>query len=413
MIRHDELARQLYAQISALPTVDAHEHLHAEENRLRRSVDIFLLFHQYLCTQLAAAGMPEDQAEALGDEATPLDQKWASLAPYLDQVRHTGCARPAFEALRRFFGEDDLTAGNYERLSERMREHNRPGLFDRYLREACGIVLVLNQNRTMWQNDWFRPILPEDDFLCSGGLTEVERLAEWAGEDVPPTLERFLAAMEQVVTQRAQEGMIGIKGTCYPHIISDAEIARAAYAGILAQHEKPHQRRAFLDYARDQLYEICGNLGIVVVKHSGVWAGGWADHTGIRPTNIFSEASMHRRTRFDLFHAGTPTPADAALVARGLPNVWLNLCWSHLISPAQSVQALDLWLDMVPVNKIIGFGGDYWWAVENVYGNLVMAREVIALALAKRVREGCFSEARAVEIARRWLHDNPREAYEA
>jgi hypothetical protein len=411
MIRNDDLARSLYAQISALPTVDAHEHLHAEGMRLERQVDIFLLFHQYLHTQLTAAGMPEADADALGDETTPLDQKWASLAPYLDHVRHTGCARPAFEALRRFFGEEDLTADNHERLTERMRAHNQPGLFDHCLREACGIALVLNQNQTMWQNDLFRPILPEDHFLCSGGLTDVERLAQWAGEDIPPTLERFLTTMEQVVTQRVQEGMVGVKGVCYPHIVSDAEIARSAYAGILAGHEKPHQRRAFVDYIRDQLYEVCGRLGIVVVKHSGVWAGGWSDHTNIRPTNLFSEACMHRQTRFDLFHAGTPVPGDTGLLARGLPNVWLNLCWSHLISPAQSVQALDLWLDEVPVNKIIGFGGDYWWAVENVYGSLVMAREVIALALAKRVREGCFSEARALEIARLWLHDNPREAY--
>lgn len=411
MIQHDELAKQLYAQISALPTVDAHEHLHAEEMRVARQVDIFLLFHQYLCTLLVAAGMPEEQAEALGDETTPLDEKWAALAPYLDQVRHTGCARPAFEALQRFFGEDDLTASNYERLSERMRAHNTPGLFERCLRDACGIVMVLNQNRTMWQNEWFRPILPEDYFLCSGGLADVERLAQWAGEEVPPTLERFLAAMEKVLTQRVQEGMIGVKGVCYPHILSDAETARAAYAGILAEHERPHQRRAFLDYVRDQLYEMCGRLGIVVVKHSGVWSGSWSDHSNIRPTNIFSEASLHRQTRFDLFHAGTPRPGDAALIARGLPNVWLNLCWSHLISPAQSVQALDIWLDTVPVNKVIGFGGDYWWAVENVYGNLVMAREVIAKALAARVRAGCFSEARAVEIARLWLHDNPRAAY--
>ena len=170
MIRQDDLARALYAGLCALPTVDAHEHLHAEAMRLGRRVDIFLLFHQYLCTQLAAAGMPEADTEALGDEATPLDRKWASLAPYLDQVRHVGCARPAFAALERFFDADDLTADNYETLTAKMRAHNQPGLFDHCLREACGITLVLNQNRTMWQNDLFRPILPEDVFLCPAGL---------------------------------------------------------------------------------------------------------------------------------------------------------------------------------------------------------------------------------------------------
>lgn len=411
MILHDDRARALYDDLCHLPTVDAHEHLHAESMRTERQVDIFLLFHQYLCTQLAAAGMPEADTEALGDETTPLDRKWGSLAPYLDHVRHTGCARPAFAALQRFFDAEDLTAENYAALTMKMRAHNQPGLFDRCLREACGISLVLNQNRTMWQNDLFRPILPEDVFLCPGGRTDVEALALDAGAECPPDLDTFLTLQEALLTTRVQEGMVGVKGVCFPHVAGELEAARPAFQRLLLGRAEASDRIALNCALRDRLYELCGKLGIVVVKHSGVWSGGWVDHSNIRPTYIFAVAAAHRHTRFDLFHAGTPRPEDAGLIARSLPNVWLNLCWSHLISPKQAAWALDLWLDEVPVNKIIGFGGDYWWAVENVYGNLVMTRELIASVLAGRVREGCLSEARALQIARRWLHDNPRECY--
>jgi hypothetical protein len=41
----------------------------------------------------------------------------------------------------------------------------------------------------------------------------------------------------------------------------------------------------------------------------------------------------------------------------------------------------------------------------------VQAREAMAGVLARRIREGSFSEARALQIAQRWLHDNPRELY--
>ena len=408
---NDPLAQSLFIQIAGIPTVDAHEHLHAEEMRLGRKVDIFLLFHQYLFTQLIAAGMDETKAAALDSETIAPDEKWAALAPYLDRVRTCSVARPPFEALRRFFDEDDLTADNYARLSARIQEHNRPGLFDRCLRQACGIVLVLNQNRTMWQNDLFRPILPEDDFMPVRDRAAVEALALAAGATVPETLAGLVDAMRTRLEQRVREGMIGVKGCCFVYQPGDRDAAGAAYARLLAGKAAGSDPAALGNYLRDEIYEHCGRLGIVVVKHSGVWSGGWSDHTNIRPTEIIPVAIRHKGTRFDLFHAATPWPADAGIMARALPSVWINLCWSHLLSPTLSEQALDIWLDMAPVNRVLGFGGDYWWAVENVYGALQQTREIAANVLARRVRSGSLTERRALAIARMWFHDNPREVY--
>ena len=68
-------------------------------------------------------------------------------------------------------------------------------------------------------------------------------------------------------------------------------------------------------------------------------------------------------------------------------------------------------MDLVPVNKIIGFGGDYNIPVEKVYGHLVMAREDIARTLAGRVSRGLMNRTEALDIARMWFYDNPRELY--
>ncbi len=66
---------------------------------------------------------------------------------------------------------------------------------------------------------------------------------------------------------------------------------------------------------------------------------------------------------------------------------------------------------MLPINRVIAWGGDYWWAVENVYGVVMKTREILAEVLASRIARGDFNEARALEIARRWMHDNAREIY--
>ena len=74
--------------------------------------------------------------------------------------------------------------------------------------------------------------------------------------------------------------------------------------------------------------------------------------------------------------------------------------------------ALDELLDLVPVNKIMAFGGDLGYAVENVYGHLVMARENVAKVLGSRIEEGLLSESDALEIAKMWFFDNARELYQ-
>jgi hypothetical protein len=71
---------------------------------------------------------------------------------------------------------------------------------------------------------------------------------------------------------------------------------------------------------------------------------------------------------------------------------------------------LDEAIDLVPMNKILVFGGDYGTPVEKVYGHLVMAREDLAEVLARRVDAGQMSESRA--LARKWFWDNAVELYQ-
>jgi hypothetical protein len=77
----------------------------------------------------------------------------------------------------------------------------------------------------------------------------------------------------------------------------------------------------------------------------------------------------------------------------------------------QTKRALDEILDLVPLNKIIAFGGDYRVAVQKVYGHLVLAREVVASALGERIEAGELDREEALRIARLWFYDNPARIY--
>jgi hypothetical protein len=401
----------LFDALCEMPTVDAHEHLHSEAMRIEREVDIFLLFHQYLRVDLVLAGMTEEDADALDDPQVPLDRKWETFAPAWDLVRNTAVAQAPLLSLRRFFDADDITADNYEALTEQMRANNTEGCYERYLREACNITLVLNQNRTMWQTDLFKPILHGPDFIGQGTRQSIIEACAADDHGAPGSLAEFLAIIEERVRQRKAEGMLGIKGLGYPHVPGDRQDAEWAYPRVMSGDPEPDDRAALNAFLWDYLFELCGDMDLVAVQHTGVWAGMGADITQIRPTNLIAKAQAHPNTRFDMFHAGTPQPADAGFVVRSCPNVYLNACWSHLLAPRMTKQAYDWWLDMLPINRVMAWGGDYWWAVENVYGVVTKVREMLAEVLAVRIRQGDFDEARGVQIARRWMHDNPREIY--
>ena len=82
----------------------------------------------------------------------------------------------------------------------------------------------------------------------------------------------------------------------------------------------------------------------------------------------------------------------------------------HIISPATCVQMLDEWLDYVPNNKILGFGGDLK-LVESIYGHLEQARDNIARALAVKVHRGDYDRDSAREIAENLLYHNPKNLF--
>ncbi|NLO05613.1 MAG: amidohydrolase family protein [candidate division WS1 bacterium] len=401
----------LFDSMCEMPTVDAHEHLHSEEMRTGRDVDIFLLFHQYLRVDLILAGMAPADADALAEPDVPLERKWETFAPHWDLVRTGAVAGPPLMALQRFFDEDDITAANYEALTERMRANNVGGCYERYLREACNIVLVLNQNRTMWQTDLFRPIMHGPSFIGQSTRQSITEACAEGGYQPPNSLPALLEIIEERLRAHKLDGMLGVKGHAHDYVPGDREAAEWAYPRIMAGDPKPDDGNAVNRYLLDFMYELCGELDLVVVQHTGVWAGMGADITTIRPTKVFDLAKAHPGTRFDVFHAGTPWPVDAGFLCRSLPNIYLNACWSHLLAPQLTKQAYDWWLDMLPINRVSAWGGDYWWAVENVYGVVMKTRDILAEVLAARIKAGNFDEARALQIARRWMHDNPREVY--
>ena len=113
---------------------------------------------------------------------------------------------------------------------------------------------------------------------------------------------------------------------------------------------------------------------------------------------------------FTLLHCGYPYIDDALLLAKYYPNVHLNLTWVHILDRIKAVELMRRMVELLPVNKVEGFGGDYC-CLALTAEHLRIARENIARALSLYVDEGEMSLDEAADIARAWLHDNAADHY--
>ncbi|MHB0877922.1 MAG: amidohydrolase family protein [Anaerolineae bacterium] len=402
----DALERSLIEAMTGFEIIDAHEHLPPEACRTAAPVDVFTLFSHYTHGDLRAAGMSEAQYQSLSDRSLPLEQRWATFAPYLDLIRQTSYTRAAFLAAERFYGVTDINEQTYAPLSEAMQAANTPGIYERVLRDACHIRTALTQcNSTDLGTPLLTPVMPMYD--ATSTWEEVSR-PEYQPDTTIRSLDDYLAMLHDYVVRVKQQGTVGMKMLAHPFAEPDRRQAVAAFESLRSGEATrlPH-RNPLYDYVMDRAVAFATELDLTIAVHTGYWG----DFRTLDPLHMIPVLQRHPRARFDIYHLGYPWMRETLMLAKGFPNVWLNLAWTHVISQRFACDGIDEAIDLLPANKVLAFGGDYRVPVEKVYGHLVMAREDIASVLARRIERGRMSEAQALELAHRWFWDNPRDLY--
>jgi predicted TIM-barrel fold metal-dependent hydrolase len=397
--------------------IDCHEHLGPEEGRTGRDVDAFDLIGSYARLDLLSAGMREQDYQSLHDRQVPPERRWSLLKPFWEQIRWGSYAQVVRLSIERFYGFDDLSDRTYLPLSEAMANANRPGIYERVLRDACRIRTALTQcGTTRTGTSLLTPTVTAGytfsqtdpypyQFVRSRDQFVSPRFA--AGEKVD-SLDGYLEAFRRYLTRSKAEGAVALKVAAIATGHPDRSEAESAAAKLLdGRASSLPGVNPLQDYVLDEMIRVATELDMVVAVHTGYWG----DFRNVDPLNIIPIVQRHTETRFDIYHLGYPWPRQALMLGKRFPNVWLNFCWTHAISPRCAVAMLDEAVDAVPMNKILAFGGDYGHPVEHVYGHLVLARQNVARVLAQRIAEGQMSETQALELARKWFWHNPRDLY--
>jgi glucuronate isomerase len=115
----------------------------------------------------------------------------------------------------------------------------------------------------------------------------------------------------------------------------------------------------------------------------------------------------HPDLKFQCFLASRHANQSLCTLARELPNFSLAGYWWHNFFPDVIRQVIAERLDMVPVNKQVGFFSDAY-CVDWTYGKTILMRKQLAIVLADKVEQGQFTVEKAIAVAESILYDSPQ-----
>ncbi|MHB1293741.1 MAG: hypothetical protein ACYC4R_01975 [Anaerolineae bacterium] len=425
MARDQTLEGEIRACLDAVPIIDTHEHLDTEAEFAAQHIDFGRLFVHYANSDLISAGCPPADISRVTDDArlAPKD-KWRLIAPYWERIRDTGYARCLDLAIRDLYGLDGLSAETVEPLSECMAANRRPGFY-REVFDRAGIALALwnrldrvEPGPPMWQPAYDQTLFAQD--MLAGSITGVggDRWTSMWGREIH-CLDDYLGAIEERFSAYAAQASALKFGLAYERPLyfadrSRSEIEplfnRALNAGWSRNVSLPsmEELRAIQDYMVHFSLQQCAKHGLAAKFHTGLQEGNGNTIANARAALLTNLFFKYPQVRFDINHISYPYQDELVALAKNFANVAIDFCWMWIINPAAGRRALSEYLETVPANKIHGFGGDFIF-VEGTYGHAIMAKENIARVLAHKVSAGDMTMARAQQVGRWLLHDNPIE----
>jgi uncharacterized protein len=406
--------QELENRIQKTAFIDTHEHLLEETTRLggpgnskfQPCDDFALLFEHYGQDDLRSAGMsPEALAQFFSVALEPA-AKWRLLEPYWRRSQHTGFLEAIRRTVALLFDEHHWDAAAAERITRKMRALARPGFYRQVLATAGVDHCHVNSlEAPLVCTSQYPDLMPQDlsllplttylnvDMLRRYSGLPVNNLADWH-RVMDWTFDHYRGAIVAVKSQAA-----------YARRLDFAPVPAAVAAPLFARHLggetlRGAERKALEDHLLRECVARAQAYGLPIKLHCGYVAGKGPLPLGRIRDNAADLCPLlddFPAAKFVLMHIGYPYQHEYVAVAKHYPNVWIDLCWSWIVSPSVAVRFVKESLLTAPSNKLLLFGGDYAH-VEPIVGHASIARQGLAQALDELVTESWLSATAALAL---------------
>lgn len=404
--------------IAATGIVDVHEH-HIPEILLNREVDLLRLFQQSYAgwTQARPYPLPSERRDSDPMLAATSPTTWEALAPFLENSGSNSFVRNLVRAVTELHGngEPAITRKNWEALDAAVRQqHQRPDWCREVLRSAGIERLItdpysdplLDARHALGDN--YNSVVRINAFACGWhpesrdhNGNNAQALLRRLGLE-PASFDDYLIALEKLVDGMTSRHQVALKNAlAYDRDVAfdepDERLARQAWGKA---SPPPAEQKAFSDFVVDRFCRIAGERDLPMQMHLGT-----AIIRGSHPLKVTGLVERHPRTRFLLMHLAYPWSRDLLGMAFIYRNIWVDLTWSLLLSPSHFKLALHEAIEILPDESRMMIGGDNWH-VEETYGTMKLARQLIGEVLEEKVAAGYFLPEHAQRLAAKILREN-------
>jgi len=434
-----DIAAELEEGLQTVPLLDAHTHLDAAHLTARGLHDI-LLYHM-LISDLGSAGCPSQARLSEDPDEQEVHTRLSEAFAYVPYIRNTSGYWGLRIILRDLYGWTELlTEANWRQLDAQVRERaSDPGWARQILRRA-GVQRActeLARRRDGTADDILQYALEWAFFTrAQWGMNDIplyELERAWnqpePGAPLPVTmgsgraqLERTIRTVEDVHAALAHY----VARIPYGQVLSTAQhistdinfrlVSEEEMATALTHREQatPADRDVYASYILEAFLTELERHSEEIVYQFSFGAEPLPFETGskLRQETIYEVAAIiarHPRLRFQVFLASAHANQALCTLARELPNLTLVGYWWHNFFPTIIRQVMSERLDMLPVNKQIGFFSDAY-CLEWMYAKACLVRKQLARVLAERVERGQYTIGEALSIARAILYETPQQA---
>lgn len=430
-----KLIHHLKEALQEIPVLDAHTHMDAA-HLSARGLDDILLYHMVV-SELYSAGCPD--GARLGEMPTVEESntRLERAIPYVRYIQNTSTAWMVRTILKDLYDwAEPITSDNWRKLDGLIRERACKQWAIEIL-DRAGIrrsVTELWRGRDGSCTDLLQYSLEWAFFSrCQWGeydtaLYELERT--WNEQEPEPPLAVSLGA--RPAAARSIRTLADV-GDCLDHYcattpydqilntaqhfstdiayrpVSDQEMSRALARRAQAG---PLERDVYANYVIEQyIRRLEERPGSLLFQFSlGADPLPFETASRVRQATLRELAELmarHPTVNFQCHIASLHANQTLCTLCRELPNFSLAGYWWHNFFPLFIRQLIETRLDMLPVNKQVGFLSDAYCA-DWAYGKVVMVRQQLAQVLARKIEQGQYDEKTAVAAARAILFETPQ-----
>jgi uncharacterized protein len=393
---------ELLRYTNTLDVIDAHEHIVSAEDHVDRYLCFYNFFSDYVRWDLYGAGVPKQYLNFRPKNEEDAIEIFNVIEPYLPYIENGSYMLSVKMALKKYFNCDKIDRSNFLDISRKLNKENTVENYHKILKDAHIVTMLEQSVEGNPREKEFVNLIP------LGFQFSMERTwVNMCRDNKKMTLDEIMVLYDTEIAKERRKGAVGIK--FFPHVFIESNDSLVAVQQLndIKNGKEFNQRSTLARYIYERQIDIATKNKLVVAIHLGVWA----NLTDKTPSILFNIVEKHTDATFDIYHMGIPFIRETAFLGKNYPNVFLNMCWAHSVSESMVLNSLDEWIDIVPTNKIIAFGGDVITLPQHAVGMLEVAKQNICLGLARRIERNRLNMTSAKKILKDWFYDNPVRIY--